>query len=104
MNEDSYPFTAVEGQFVYRFESVGANKKIQKAVLFTRTESLNVFNLALVDLDDDEQMRDDVESKNGDMATVLATVFKIVEDFLKVKPDYIVMFRGTTTGGKGFTE
>ena len=94
MNEKGYPFTLVPGELIYKFESVSANKKILKAVLFTPTESEILFNLALVDMDTDNQMRDDIESRNGDMPTVLATVFQIIEDFLNASPERIVMFRG----------
>jgi hypothetical protein len=94
MNEKDYPFTLISGELIYKFESISANKRIQKAVLFTPTENEKVFNLALVDLDQDNQMRDDIESRNGDLVTVLATVFRIIEDFLTKKPEYVVMFRG----------
>ncbi|MBO9613883.1 MAG: hypothetical protein J7619_14365 [Dyadobacter sp.] len=95
MDEKTYPFTLIPGELVYKFESVSANKKIQKAVLFTPTGNGIVFNLALVDLDTDNQMRDDIESRNGDMPTVLATVFQIIEDFLNTSPERIVMFKGS---------
>lgn len=93
MHEKGYPFKLIPGELIYKFESVSTNKRIQKAVLFTTTEREWVFNLALVDVDEDNQMRDDVESKNGDLVTVLATVFRIVEHFLKIRPNCVVMFR-----------
>lgn len=93
MDERGYPFEIGADRLAYKFESVSANKKIQKAVLFTPTENETIFNLALVDLNEDNQMRDDIESRNGDMSTVLATIFQIIEDFLNTSPELIVMLR-----------
>ena len=95
MNEESYPFNAAYGPFLYLFESVSANKKIQKAVLFTRSEDESIFNLALLDVTEQGLLTDQVESNNGDMVTVLATVFRIAEHFLEHNPGSMIMFRGS---------
>ncbi|GGM79880.1 hypothetical protein GCM10010967_09590 [Dyadobacter beijingensis] len=93
MDERGYPFEVIPDEHIYKFESVSANKKIHKAVLMTPTANEWLFNLALVDVDED-RLRDDVESNNGDMPVILATVFQIVDHFLKIRPECIVMFRG----------
>ena len=94
MDEKTYPFTLVPGELIYEFESVSSNKTIQKAVLFTPTENKKVFNLALVDIQEDGLFSDQVESNNGDLYTVLATIFAVVDDFLEKRPDCTVGFRG----------
>jgi hypothetical protein len=94
MNEESYPFTAIQCPYVYQFESVGENKTIQKFVAFTRTKSKIIYNLALLDRTEDGLFSDQAESNNGDLITVLSTVFHIVEHFLAANPQSLVMFRG----------
>jgi hypothetical protein len=94
MNEESYSFTAIHGHFLYQFESTGENKKIQKTVVFTQTENKAMFNLALLDQTENGKFSDQVESNNGDLVTVLSTVFRIVEHFLAENPQCLVMFRG----------
>ncbi|MGX5852750.1 DUF6934 family protein [Dyadobacter jiangsuensis] len=95
MNEESYPFTAAHGPFLYLFESVSPNKKIQKAVLFTGFQGNSIFNLALLDVNEHGLLDGEVESNNGDLVTVLATVFRITEHFLVNNPGSMVMFRGS---------
>ncbi|MET7254283.1 DUF6934 family protein [Dyadobacter fermentans] len=92
MKEKNYPFALEES--VYRFESVSIVKKIRKAVLLARSLNDNLFNLALMDVTDDGQLCDDVESRNGDVREVLATVFQIVDHFLVRNPEIIVGFYG----------
>lgn len=94
MNEESYSFVAMRGQFLYQFESVSENKKIQKTVFFTQSKNKIIYNLALLDRTDDGEYSDQVESNNGDLVPVLSTVFRIVEHFLTENPECLVMFRG----------
>lgn len=94
MNEESYPFMAIQWPFLYQFESVSENKKIQKFVVFTPTKNKTIFNLALLDRTEDGLFSDQTESNNGDLSTVLSTIFRIVEHFLAVNPQSLVMFRG----------
>lgn len=95
MNEESYPFNAAYGPFLYLFESLSANKKIQKAVLFTGFQGNSIFNLALLDVNEHGLLDGEVESNNGDLLTVLATVFRIAGHFLENNPGSMVMFRGS---------
>lgn len=92
MKENNYPFALEES--AYRFESVSVNKKVRKAVLFTRSLNDSLFNLALMDVTNDGQLSDEVESRNGDVREVLATVFQIIDHFLVRNPDIIVGFYG----------
>lgn len=95
MNEKGYPFSTIVKGSIYAFESVSPNQRIVKLVLLTPTERSQLFNVALLDVLDDGQTSDDVESKNGDLIPVLAIVFKIMEDFLENNPECAVMFRGS---------
>lgn len=95
MNEKGYPFEIGSDGLIYQFESVSANKKIVKTVSFERLGSTNIFNVALLDPIGNGKLSDQVESRNGDLQVVLATVFQIVYDFLTKYPDSIVGFRGS---------
>jgi hypothetical protein len=95
MNEKGYPFTLMPGELIYEFESISAHKRIQKAVLFTAARNRKVFNLALVDVLDDGEISDQIESNNGDLYIVLATIFAITDHFLEKHPDCTVGFRGS---------
>jgi hypothetical protein len=95
MNEASYPFRLVRAPSVYEFESVSVNKKITKTVLIEQSRSGNdIYNLALMDAIGKGKFSDQVESRNGDLRAVLATVFLIVNHFLDRHPGTIVGFRG----------
>lgn len=92
--KESYPFKLVHGPFQYQFESVSEDKKIQKFVFLTQTKNKTIFNLALLDWTEHGGFSDQVESNNGDLVTVLSTVFRIVEHFLRENPECLIMFRG----------
>ena len=92
MKQSNYPFAFEES--AYRFESVSVNKRIRKAVLLTRSLNDSLFNLALMDVTNEGHLSDEVESRNGDVREVLATVFQIIDHFLMRNPDIIVGFSG----------
>ena len=95
MNEDSYEFTLSRTEYRYEFVSVSAKKEVKKVVLFSQTESRDIFNLALLDLLDDGGLSDLSETKNADLKVVLATVFKIIIDFLNRNLNCFVAFKGS---------
>jgi len=95
MHEKSYPYTSDNRYFRYQFESVSDNKIIRKVVRITRTDMPNVYNLALLDVLPDGTLSDISESRNRDLRTILATVFRIVIDFYTHKPSAFLLFRGS---------
>jgi hypothetical protein len=97
MNEPSYPFQLDQTEFVYTFQSVSAGKVVQKVVILTDIQSQRIFNLALMDEQPDGTLSDQVVTNNDDMRTVLATVFRIIDDFTSRFPGVFVYFRGTDT-------
>lgn len=95
MKEKAYPFKLVREYALYEFTSMSANKKIEKAVLLERSRTVNkLFNLALMDADEEGEFSDETESRNGDLRTVLATIFQVISHFLDRHPDELVGFRG----------
>ena len=95
MDEKAYPFEVGVDGHIYKFESVSANKKIVKTVSFDPLGDTNIFNLALLDPVENGKLSDQIESRNGDLPIVLATVFQIVCDFFDHFPDSAVGFRGS---------
>lgn len=95
MKEKAYAFLLMQEQALYEFTSVSSNKKIVKAVLLESSKTADkLFNLALMDADDEGLLSDEVESRNGDLRKVLATVFQIIRHFLDRHPKAIISFRG----------
>ena len=81
---------------IFDFVSTGKNGHILKRVAFTRTEQDNVYNLALGDVDEDNEINNYAITDNGDRNKVLATVAFIVEAYTKRFPDRWIIFRGST--------
>jgi hypothetical protein len=95
MDEKPYSFSLSRTEFRYEFESVSQEKVVQKVVLFTQTDSPQIFNLALLDVLEGGKMSDVSVTNNDDLRTVIATVFKIIEDFLNKNQDRFVIFKGS---------
>jgi len=81
---------------VFDFISIGKNGDILKRVAFSKTEQDKVYNLALGDVDEDNEINDYSVTDNGDRNKVLATVAAIVEAYTKRFPDRWIIFRGST--------
>ncbi|TDE16453.1 DUF6934 family protein [Dyadobacter psychrotolerans] len=95
MNEDSYEFTLSRTEYRYEFVSVSAKKEVRNIVLFSQTSSANTYNLALLDLLNTGELSDMTETNNDDFVIVMATVFKIVNDFFDELPGSNVVFGGS---------
>ena len=93
MNRGHLPNRIVEVR--YDFESVSDDRTVKKVVRLTETNLPNVFNLALLDLLDDGSESDLSVTDNDDLRTVLATVMRIVDNFLTKFPQKIVTFAGS---------
>ena len=81
---------------IFDFISTGRNGDILKRVAFTKTDQDKVYNLALGDVDEDNEINDYAVTDNGDRNKVLATVASIVEAYTKRFPDRWIIFRGST--------
>lgn len=95
MNESYYPFGQPQIQYRYDFTSISREKEVVKRVLFTLTDTEQVYNLALLDVLPNGDVSDITETKNKDMRVVLATVVRIIVDFLNKNPEVIVLFQGS---------
>ncbi|WP_439559695.1 DUF6934 family protein [Dyadobacter sp.] len=95
MDQEAYQFSLAPNKFRYYFDSTNGSRKVRKVVLFTESEHHEVYNLALLDTLEDGKMSDQTETRNGDMITVLATVYQIVIHFLEQNNTCSVFFRGS---------
>ncbi len=95
MEEKPYPFHLQNINARYEFKSISQEKTVNKVVIFTQTQLKDIYNLALLDILENGIESDMVVTNNNDLITVLATVIKIIDDFLNKFPDKIVSFKGS---------
>jgi hypothetical protein len=95
MKEHPYKFYKNQTEFRYDFTSISDKKEVQKIVVLTSSQFKNVFNLALLDVLDSGSVSDSIDTRNGDMREVMATVISIIDDFLTDYPDKWIMFKGS---------
>ncbi len=94
MNQPFYEFTIQDNAQTFNFESIGKNI-IKKKILHQNTSRKPFYNLALVDVLEDGSFDVIIESRNGDMERILATVANTLPIFLEQFPDAIVLFKGS---------
>ncbi len=95
MNYEPYLFNFSDNRLFYGFNSVSVDKTIPKLVVFTPVDGNEIYNLALVDIEDG-RLTDQAVSNNQDMPIVLATVAAILEDFLAHHASATVIIEGNT--------
>ena len=94
MNQPFYEFAIQDNAQIFDFESIG-KQIIKKKILYQNTSRKSFYNLALVDVLEDGSFDDMVESRNGDMEKILATVANTLPFFFEQFPDAIVLFSGS---------
>ena len=95
MDEKHYPYEHLTSEVKYDFWSISSEKQVRKRVIFTASNYRKIYNLALVDVFDDDTVSDITETRNKDMRMVLVTVIRIVNEFLEEYPNKMVVFRGS---------
>lgn len=95
MNAHSYPFTLASCEIRYEFDSVSSAKTVSKVVSLSLVNLEDIYNLALLDLLEDETLCDITETRNGDFRIVLSTVIKIIKHFFEKQPFSLIMFSGS---------
>ncbi|QOG01528.1 hypothetical protein [Flavobacterium sp. MDT1-60] len=88
---------------IFEFKSIGANGEITKVIIFSATQSVEIYNLAFGDLIYNEVQKkyildDSTITDNGDRNIILATVARSVYIFTKKYPEKMVFFKGSTLG------
>lgn len=81
---------------VIDFISIGKKGAILKRIMFTRTENINVYNLAFGDVDENDEIDDFKISDNGDRNKILATIVTVLDDYTIKYPERFIIFKGST--------
>lgn len=97
MKKPEYRYTTGTNRYVYKFTSVGPRGDIKKIVIYSKTQSENIYNLAFgnyIKCDDD---LDDLSvSNNHDTQKILATVASTLLHFMRNHPKAWVAAEGST--------
>ena len=94
MIQAAYPYEQILPD---RYVFVSAGKKlIQKMVKFQPTAQENIINMGFGDVLEDGSISDTINSNNGDMIRVLATVIEILKDHTLNHPNKEIVFAGST--------
>ncbi len=97
MEQPSYPFKKYKRELLFEFESVSEIKTIRKVIAYELIDDKQkVFNLSLVDKNDDGKISDMVVSNNNDMEMVLATVIQTLPIFFSEFEGSKIFFSGST--------
>lgn len=95
MDQPFYACTILDE--AHRFDFVSEGKKlIHKTIVFQQIDKTHYYNLVLADVTDSGELDVYVVSNNGDMRKILGTVFQCIEVFLKINPEAMVLFYGST--------
>lgn len=89
-------FEFTEDFSVVKFTSIGRNGPIAKRISFTTTELENVYNLSFGDIGKDGDTNDFTVSNNGDRNKILATIFKVVDEYTERYPNRWIYIIGST--------
>lgn len=97
MNYPAYSISHNSNLLSFNFESVSDERNIQKKVIFTLIpNSVNFYNLSLVDVLPNGHFDDLSISNNNDLRQILSTVYECIHLFLNQNPKAIVLFTGST--------
>ncbi len=96
MNKPKYLYRSEEFLKNYEFNSEGPKGTIKKMVQFTETATVNVFNLAFGDYDEETKLINDISvSNNGDSLKILTTVASTVYAFTEKYPKAWIFATGS---------
>ena len=97
MEQPSYPFRKFKRELLFEFESVSETKIIRKVIAYELVdETQMIFNLSLVDKNENGGVSDMVVSNNQDMEKVLATVIQTLPIFFADFENSRIYFSGST--------
>ena len=101
MKNLKYDLYRNETTTIFEFKSIGPNGEKTKVIVYTETQSENIYNLAFGDLIYDKVEKkyffdDSTITNNGDRNMILATVAESVYVFTKKYPEKMVFFKGST--------
>lgn len=96
MNLPTYQLKSEESLRSFQFVSEGSKGNIEKLIVFQKTNTPNLYNLAFGDKTKDGKLDDISISNNGDSEKVLATVISAVYAFFDKNPNCFLYATGST--------
>lgn len=97
MDLEFYPLTAKKHRLLFEFDSISEHKRIPKRVTFVALpDAPTVYNLALMDIDEQGGTTDITISNNSDMPRVMSTVIRCIILFLEKYPTATIHIRGNS--------
>jgi hypothetical protein len=81
---------------ILEFMSTGRNGIVRKRIIFAKTETKGIYNLAFGNIGTNNSFDDGIISNNGDRNEILATVAMAVDKYTQRYPRRWVYFRGNT--------
>ena len=96
MNLPTYQLKSEEDLKAFEFTSEGLKGNIEKLIVFQKTNTPNLFNLAFGDKTRDGKLDDKTISNNGDAEKVLTTVISAVYAFFDKNPNCFLYVTGST--------
>lgn len=91
----AYPYIR---QYAYQYKFVSYGKeRIEKIATFASAPEINAFSFVFGDMLNDGTVDTFINSNNGDMPKVIATIICIIKQFLDEHPDATVFFVGSTS-------
>lgn len=98
MDREYYQYQKIpdKAMFYYFISKNDKGREITKVVAFQQMNIL-VYNMALVDYDEENDMYlDDNVSNNFDISKIFATIFRIIRDFIDENPLFSVYISGNS--------
>jgi hypothetical protein len=97
LKHPKYSYTTGTNGYVYRFTSVGPKGEIKKIVIYSKTQSENIYNLAFGNYTECDDDLDDLSvSNNHDTQKILATVASTLLNFMRNHRNAWVAAEGST--------
>lgn len=97
MDQPSYSFRKIKRELLFEFDSISESNLIHKVIAYELIDDTQfIFNLSLVDKNENGQLSDLAVSNNQDMEKVLATVVQTLGVFFMEFEGAKVFFKGST--------
>lgn len=97
MKSEFYNFHTENNSLSFTFQSISDEKTINKIVIYSKVSDFpEIYNLALGDILDNDEVSDLTISNNSDLHKVIATVVQTMLIFFKRYPDNHIYFKGNT--------
>ncbi len=97
MKSAFYNFQSDDDLLVFKFQSVSKSKTINKVVVYSPIpNNTELYNLALGDILENDEVSDLTVSNNSDLEKIIATIVQTMFRFFEKYPQSYIYFKGST--------